>query len=287
MAKFFFFIFGLCSFSLFAQIPSLGFEKWDSSMGVWHPEGWTSTNLLQSLGNPPTVFRDSNAYQGKWCLQIKTRFFPVMAPGTPRYNGWAATGFFDGKTVQGSFPLNGMYPTNLNAYIEFIPVADDTGYIFTIMTRYNSVSQRRDTVGIGAYPLIDYQPTWAQISLPIEYKLGALPPDSASIYIFGNNQKSNDSGTLVRIDELQYKGQVTNGMDISSHIASFAYPFPAREYIYFPILPNEHQIINASGQIMGNVPSGAQSLTVSGWENGFYYIRNPKNNQVFKVWVLR
>lgn len=274
MKKILFTVLGIFALGLNAQIPEGNFENWDSSGGVWNPKGWTGTNILIPLGNPQTIYRDTGGYQSPYCLKVVTRRMPYIPAGVAPIQGWAATGYFDGKNVQGNFSLQGAYPTHLNAFIEYFPVADDTGFIYAILTKWNSGSNTRDTVGVAGYPLLDYTPTWTQITMPIEYKIGSVQPDSASIYIFGNNQKALDFGTIVRVDSLHFKGSMNVGLEQKVLEARKAiYPNPAGSYAIVPYPNSQYDFYTISGQRMYHKISTSEGrVDLSDVKEGVYML---------------
>ncbi len=203
----------ICLFSLKSisqQLPNQGFEEWktDDSKLFDDLDGgfWGTINKLRLLGPqaPVTTEKSTDTHSGSYSAKITTKTF-----GSFKIVGIIATGFFNQKAagfIEG-MPFTSK-PAKLSGYYKFIPVNNDSCSAYINLTKYNTISNKKDTIAEGLLVMQGEQNQWTKFEIPIKYYLNSTPDtikvafvSSAGTVGMGSTQNAQ-VGSSMFVDDL-------------------------------------------------------------------------------------
>lgn len=175
--------------SAWAQIPNANFENWTTAdNGTDSLIGWSSSNAVVI---PPvqSLYRDTAAYQGDYDAHIVTAPFGFVGYSTigMLVNGKATFSYGGGGgganvayESGGGTPVTGK-PTQLKGFFRYETLtASDQGYAQVALTKYNVVTQKRDTVSHSTYSF-SVQPNWTAFTIPLPDLMPGINPDTITM----------------------------------------------------------------------------------------------------------
>ncbi len=219
--------FAITSITASAQsILNPGFETWvpNNETGTTYqmPEHWVTTDILNTylnelFGNPGYSINAVSSvagHTGNDAVQMSVAVSSMgdTVAGGIFYCDSASTvveALFGGPEAIG-FPLS-TRPANLTGWYKWTNVGNDSAFIITVMTKWNTTTQSRDTVAVGGLDIITSATAWTAFTAPIVYGLG-VNPDTVFIYA-ANNSNVPTIGSVLTIDDLAFTGLVPIGIN--------------------------------------------------------------------------
>lgn len=168
--------------SLSAQtFPNAGFESW-SVAGSYSsdtlPSQWWSMYCN-------TTHQSSDAYQGDYATRIQGYFSCGIAQGI-MVNGQKPANYYN--IIESGTPFTAK-PVSISGFYKYTDAEPgDSAEVTVILKKYNTATQRRDTVGLGTAALAAAG-GYTSFTVSINYLLPAETPDS--IIIMFNSSKYN------------------------------------------------------------------------------------------------
>jgi len=258
------------------QVPNGSFENWTTTNWGDSAASWTNQFSLLTpiiLSKKSTSFHD-----GQFALEALSQAYTVFA-STYNIPGIATLGkivpdiaHFSAKT-EGGIPFNGK-PAALNGWYQYEQQGADSAIIYALLTRWNSISGTRDTVGSGAFMKNTAQLTYASFSATINYTNQSLTPDSLNIIILSSGLSATP-GSKLTVDELVF--QYTQGIEDANNSEPSIYPNPARGIINISlqrIEKTEISLYNVLGEklLSTNTNNQNSSIDVSYLPRGIYFL---------------
>jgi hypothetical protein len=190
-----------------AQIPNADFESWDSSLGYKTPVGWDNMNAATNASSVYTCERGTPGYGGNYYLMLTSRTVSGSV-----VLGYAASGTMDPVTHQpiSGFPYS-LRPQGLAGVWQYMAMSSsDQGFISVTLTKWNSASNKRDTIANTFYPLPAMYMYWQPFYLPLHY-VSTANPDSALIVLSsgGASFGAPADGSFLYVDELKFADSAT------------------------------------------------------------------------------
>lgn len=269
------------SYECLAQIPNGDFERWDSSTGYKMPVGWDNINatIPSSLSLPPCE-QGNPGYSGNYYLELTTRNVTGMGL-TP---GVAVSGRLDPVT---HIPVSGFAysgrPQLLSGAWQFMGFGSDRGFISILLSKWNVVSNSRDTVSFTNYTFPGMVMLWQQFSLALNYRNTFLP-DSAMIFA-SSSSIFPSSDSYVWLDDLRFADSMTLGIKKEAATPQLSiFPNPARNNVTLSFSSNVNtqmqlSVVNAYGRCVASntwmvaVGTYQQTIDTKAMSNGIYCIR--------------
>ena len=153
------------------QIPDGDFESWSSdqlNLYEYPASGWwSSLNPLRTLGGPVSVNKDGDAHSGNYSAHLETFEY-----GTLLVPGMLLSGTFNLLAAPNYFTRGRPYterPAVFRGWYKYSPVQGDSAAIAVQVTRWNSTTQQRDTVGEVGIIIRQAASGWTEFVLPIDY----------------------------------------------------------------------------------------------------------------------
>lgn len=271
------------SIAVKAQITSnVSFEIWTNAGNYEEPSGgWTTLNKLRDLSSfsPVTVTKSTDSYSGTYAAKLETK--EISGFGT-LIGGLLASGVFDGNASPGQNvklgqPYTGR-PANFNVYYKYSPVSNDSAAFYLALTKWNTSTNQRDTIGEAFYTELNTVSTYTQLNIPIFY-YSTETPDTIAV-LFGSSAAADNFqgqvGSTLYIDELTLPNTVGINELLFNEVAINTFPNPTSDELVVSIQSDKTQqliIYNANGQeVFSSAIFQNKKIDVSSWTNGAYYI---------------
>lgn len=255
-------------------VPNGTFENWSSPNGYNEPDDWGTLNSKTSTAGVYTATRGGSV--SDYYLKLTSTNVSGM-------------GVIPGIAVSGMLDMNNFtavsgysfaeHPTSFSGKWQYMGGSgSDNGSILVYLTKWNTVMNKRDTVGYVEHNLSGMAMSWANFSLPITYNSSATP-DSCVITL--NASGTNPAvGSYLYVDNLNFSG-ITTGITENSTIGTFAiFPNPAQNQLNVNLsgLKTEAQrmeIIDYAGKLLLSVSSNGtltQTINIEDLAVGFYLL---------------
>jgi hypothetical protein len=263
------------------EIPNKDFEQWDNFVTYEVPTYWDSPNAETGLVNIFEVTRDTvNVYQGLYSARLETMNVMGIAtvPGLLTLGEFTVNFATQEYTITGGTPFIER-PVKLTGQYRYTPQGGDTCSFSIILTKYDSVSGQRDTIGAGLTKIYTPASSWILFEVPVFY-FSQEDPDTMNIVIFSSLPTSPVIGTVLIVDALE----INVGVGVGEHgivkdVTMSFDPYQNQLVINFT-KPSAGQasvnIYNATGQVLlkGRLTTatGHQSINMGSYPQGLYVI---------------
>lgn len=285
-------------------IPNGDFETWYTvpvsqtvnyeEIGSGPADNWLGTlNALAAVPalaggpGPVTVFKTTDKYRGNFAAKAVSATFqfgpvPIFIPGMI---GTAVLDMANIRALIGK-PCADCRPMKLKGFFKFEPVNGDSCSAAILLSKWNPVSGRRDTVGFGRIVQKEAVETWKEFEVPVNYN-GTGPIDSISVLVVasaGYNLSSfmecaGQPGTTMYVDDLMLEYPAGLLEPVFSQVSVKVYPNPVSDFLNIEL---ERQIPDAWLEIFNNMGKQVQAiqmdgtrkaLAVKGLPSGIYHYR--------------
>lgn len=226
----------IISVTAFAQIPNSGFETWLTLGSYENPDGWGTMNNTTAFSGIYTATKGVPGSPGSSYLVLTS-----STVGTAVVNGIACSGVLDTitKTPKSGFAYAAR-PQKFTGKWQHMIYGSSQGAVSVTLTRWNSLTNARETVASASQTLSGMAMSWANFSLTLTYQNGNTP-DSCIIFLkaSGTNPTQDD---YLWVDNLAFTGTVV-GIDspdeLSNKISVFPNPVNCKLEISFSDLNME------------------------------------------------
>lgn len=275
-----FIAFAIISISAFAQtILNPGFETWvpnnECTTTYQMPDHWVTHDILltylnEQLGNPGYTVHSVTqvaGHTGNDAVQMGvdiSNFGDTVAGGVFYCDSAIKVmGVLFGSNEMLGFPCTGR-PANLTGWHKWTNVGNDSAQIILILTKWNSTTQSRDTIGGGVLDFFTSVTPWTSFTIPIGYAMN-IYPDTAFIYA-ANNSTYPTIGSVFTIDDLAFTGTVPIGINetVAASHSAVVMPNPFNEQATLNL--KDTQISNGKMElydVLGNKVRQVENLSGS------------------------
>lgn len=233
-------------------------EDWQQSQsGLYEqPTGgfWATLNALADLGGPVTIEKTTDACQGQFAAKLTTKSFTSLLVA-----GFLASGTFNQLNLANPLTIGKPFtlkPVALSGCYKYVPVSNDSAALVSILTKWNSQTNSRDTIasagGITAQPQANY----TTFNYTYEY-FSQQTPDSIQIVFTSSADGANNNGQVgsaLWVDNVSL--EIVNGIDLPMmpEVVVNCYPNPVTDYVTIDLqnVPGKSMvgIYNADGKLM-------------------------------------
>ncbi len=292
----FLFIFLICNLFSFSQnLPNYDFENWEESKSFNNPLDWGTSNFsVYSVVNfNPVTQETSDVYSGNSSVKLQT-IEKNVGLEIVKVAGVLTLGIFDINLSTRSAVIKGGIkyynrPSVFKGYYKYSTPGIDSCTMGIYLTRYNSVLQYRDTIGVGVFTS-GTQDEWSEFNATIEYS-SELDPDSMNIIIISSDTSIFDTGSTLLIDKL-YVDATLKINSIKPEIINI-YPNPATDYIHISfenMLFISYSIIDIKGEMLisNKHHDLSENINVSMLNPGIYIIKInvARNKEITKLFIV-
>lgn len=279
------------------QIPNAGFENWNNTSGYNMPDNWGNTTQLTGALGVYTVTKGTPGNPGNAYLKLTTltamgQNVPGVAvsgnldlsnPSNPKYSGFAYSG----------------RPSALTGAWQYMAMSGtDQGVIFVLLSKWNSSTNSRDTIGTVTERLQDMVMSWETFSLPINY-VNTATPDTALVVLSSSGAGSTITpNSYLYVDDLAFDGGTSGINDTKQVVGNLnIFPVPASNSLSISFnFINKAQNLSISlcdmqGRILlqESTNQNQYKLDISAIASGNYFlnISDGSNVQVEKVVIKK
>lgn len=267
-------------------IPNLNFESWTaSSSGNYHEPDpsniWATPNYVMDLifGNPSgsIVQRSTDAHGGSYAALMKSRNIAGNFAGATLFTGKLNTTIPFSPTAQLGVPFTGR-PYSMKGWYKYTSVNNDSSSIYIRLTKWNSTTNTRETVGFKEIRSYTSVATYTPFELVVDYTSSVTPDSITIVYSAsaGAEQGNGQVGSSLWIDDvtLEYAPTSATNIDIEEQI--LLWPNPATEQLNLSNLnANKNvRIYSLFGQAMHESKANGKVLVldISKWNIGLYFL---------------
>ena len=202
------------SSSLNAQIPNAGFETWTTVGAYEVPTGWDNLDSLTNSLSVYTCEKGTPGSPGASYLRLTSKTFGIIvAPGV------AVSGKLDMTTYT---PKSGFAyasrPGSLTGTWQHMIFGTSQGSVTVLLSKWNTGTNRRDTVAFVSRTLTGMDMSWTPFSIPLAY-YSPLTPDSAIILLAASGLTPTNNDYLY-VDNLAFVGTVPAAITNVANVAS-------------------------------------------------------------------
>jgi hypothetical protein len=213
------------------QVPEGGFENWSASTGGYEePNGgwWTSLNTLKALGAPVTLSKTTDAHSGNFAAMLETKQWgSFLLPGLLVSGNFITSSPF---VIQGK-PFTEL-PVKFKGYYKYISVNNDSAAIFAMLTRYDNLNSKRDTIAEARFAVLNTTSSYTFFEIDFNYHITGVNPDSIDVVFSSSAAGSNFQGQIgstLFVDDVSLEYATGISENIISKISIDVFPNPTTD----------------------------------------------------------
>jgi hypothetical protein len=215
-------------------IVNRGMEHWTDYGNYEEPDNWQTANgaLANIPGNTQfTVVKSSNPHTGDYAARLENLHYTVLGQAVP---GVMTNGRFDlspsfEPVFNGGQPFSSR-PERITGHYRYLPKGSDTCAIFGVLTRYDTMSNTRDTIAFGAFLGSDTAQTYEEFKLHFNY-YSPLDPDTLLVVATSSVKMDPPPNSILLIDDLAIVS-VTGTQSLLGNEAVKVYPTVASSRLF-------------------------------------------------------
>lgn len=274
-----------------AQIPNNGFENWTNTNGYQTPDNWDNLNQITYNSGAYTCIKGAPGYSGASYLFLSSK--AIVGKGV--VPGVAVCGTIDTVTYKpkSGFPFS-TRPQFLSCYIQYMPYdPSDSSSIKVLLTKWNQVLLKRDTIAFGASYFNAMAHNWFNNGTFLDYVSGDNP-DSA-IIVISSSGRVPKNGSYIYVDDLQFNGSVIGIDEISLNENNITiFPNPSNTIVTVNIdtktdITYKLLVYDFIGKLVYEeiLLNNIHTINTANWNKGVYNIQiKNKNNSLNKKLII-
>lgn len=229
------------------QIPNGSFENWTGDSA----SSWVTKFSL--FGTPLTLANKSTTFQdGQFALEALSQTVPIMNITIP---GIATLGKIsvDIANVTAVFSSGVPFtdkPLRMKGWYQYNRQGTDSAIAIVLLTKWNPITSKSDTVGIGGFIHTASQATYAQFTVDITYQNQTAIPDTLNIILLSSGRAAT-AGSKFTVDNLAF--EYDQSILSNNKLDCYIYPNPSNGLINVSLASNEKTtatLYNSLGQKM-------------------------------------
>ncbi|TAE88279.1 MAG: T9SS C-terminal target domain-containing protein [Bacteroidetes bacterium] len=269
-----------------------GFETWTNAKGYNEAEHWFSLNVLSTSGGgfEESTTATFDAYAGtQAALLISQENFFQNIPGL-LCSGSLINDEGEPDLSNLGIPYTNR-PSAFEFYYKYYPAPGDSAIGYVMLTKWNTTTQKRDTIGLGEFSVGDSVKTYTKKQVDLTY-ISNAQPDSIVVF-FSTSYDGFDPkiGSQFFIDEFKMNFPVgLNQNTIILEESLIIYPNPSAGVIN--IVSNHTTsgmvIYDVTGKCvfsLNNQEVNTQLSTV-GWKPGIYIVEASQGEKILRKKII-
>lgn len=265
--------------SSFSQIPNYSFENWTTVGAYEVPNQWSTLNNTTAGSGVYTVTKATPGNPGSYYMKITSKTVGAGVVG-----GIAVCGVLDTISMlpKSGFPFT-LQPVSFTGKWQHMIYGSSQGKVTAILTKWNVVLNKRDTVAIATQTLSGMAMSWANFSINFNYLSGSIPDSCIIVLKSSGNTPTNMD--YLWVDNLAFSGSVA-GINEEPNIINkmFVYPNPGSDNLIVSIdlkntAPTRLEMADIQGKVVFAKDLGilqgefTQNIDVSAFVAGSYFVR--------------
>jgi len=258
-----------------AQIPNFDFSSWTDMTSYSVPDNWGNLNLYT---NSSEIYTCTEGTPG-----VPSTNFLILTnqnvPGKGVVPGKAVSGDIDTVTFEpkNGFPFTAR-PIQLEYIVQYMPFdASDPPTISVYLTKWNNVTNQRDTIASGYSEFLGMVHIWTPGYTTLNY-YDVNFPDTACIVI--SSSKVNPlAGGYLYIDDLTFTGNANGVAESEEQLYFTVFPIPGDDLITLEfqkeISNGEIIVFNSLGKLLISTVIRNKKILINteAWDSGVYFVK--------------
>jgi hypothetical protein len=268
----------LLTLSALAQIPNSGFESWTSMGSYSNPDGWSNLNSVTTSMSVYTCMQGTPGDPGTGYLKLVSK----TVTGLGVVPGVAVCGAMDITAMKAKSGFAcALRPQTLTGNWQYMygASASDIGYIAVLCTKWNSTTNKRDTVSSTIRNLTGMAMSWGAFSITLNYMSGATP--DSCIIVLSASGSTPSNGSYLYVDNLAFVGTVTGMNEISTNTNFQIFPNPASQnqlnIVFDRATTSAVEIFSIEGKLVKQISSSNSNnkftIDIADLSKGQYFIK--------------
>lgn len=295
----------LSSMIVFSQsIPNGDMEHWHTvivnpnlsyeDIGSGPTDNWTATlNSLVAVPplaggpGPVTVYKTTDKYSGTYAARAVSKNFQ-LGPVTVFVPGMIGTAKINNATVSAILgqPCADCKPLRLKGYFKFEPVDGDSCGAMILLSKWNAVAKKRDTVGYGAFIQKDAVSEYKAFEVPVNYwntgsvdSITILVVASAGFNVYNFMGCVGKENSTMYLDDLTIDYPAGIQQVLLPEVRVEVFPNPVSDVLNVrlskKVQDGTFEIYSTGGKLTRSIPVREDQFTlpVTDLTNGSYYFR--------------
>lgn len=272
-----------------AQLPNNSFETWNNNGTYSDPDLWDTPNEALSFMSLFTVTESNEAYEGQKSMKLESgSLFGAVIPGMATLGEIEVDLMSQDAAITGGIPYTER-PVRLKGYYQYTPQQSDSCAIIALFYKYNTSTNERDTIGVGALNSGMATTQWTEFSANIDW-YSSETPDSTNIIILSTAATTTTAGgSILLVDDLAFDNSVGIDNVILSENDINIYPIPAKSYINIdlsvkPLSNITFEIYNLTGNrvLTSHLENEFQQVVINMLSGGIYFYRISEGESIIK-----
>lgn len=284
--------------ALAQDIENYSLEKWTSKtqngFTFEDPDEFNTSNPYMAQINQSNVTKSSDAHFGAHSAKLENMYvglLSVTVPGVLAYGQIGLDGNYNPTFGPGK-PFADR-PDTISAYVKYDPDGADTFGVFAVLTKWNSASNSRDTIGFGSYQNGNTINSWTGIDMAMNYTSMDTPDSILLVFLSSTRYQSSSApaSSVLHVDGIHTSNMTSVGMaPFKEKLDVEVYPNPAQDNIHFRVnVVSEDLVVNIYNVLGMKVDSramenGELAMDVSRYDKGLYFYEiKGKNDRTMKT----
>lgn|GEM_PF-2045222 len=256
-----------------------GLENWlqKTSNGITfqEPQGWFSLNILSLVSYPQTTLKTGDAHSGTSAVLLETKSGTMSnTPGLLTTN-LILTEQWEPVMERNLIPFSSR-PVSLKFFFKANPMTGDTNAMTLLLTRWNTTTLQRDTVGYADWENHQTISQYVQAEVTINYRSNYTPDSLAVLFSSSINGFDPVVGSKLYLDDISFSYQHTSVKHINAAQLIKIYPNPAKESfnIYAEKTVDLIELYNVKAEVVKSVKAETSEINVDceGLKEGVYIV---------------
>ena len=297
-----------------SNVPNGDFETWYNvvvnpslnydDIGAGPADNWLAT--LNSLAmvppsamgpGPVTVFKTDDKYSGTYAAKAVSANFP-LGSFTIFIPGMIGTAIMDNANIRALLgkPCADCNPLRFKGYYKYDPVEGDSCAAVILLSKWNNVTKKRDTIGYGKMVEHNKVDTYQQFDIPITYTgsgsvdtMTMLIVSSAGFNVVNFMGSVGQVGSTMYVDALSLEYAAGIEQVLLPEVSVSVYPNPASDVLKVrlskAVKNGTLAVYNVAGKLVGTyqVSKTENSIPVYSLVNGTYHFRLMSGNDMLNT----
>ncbi len=266
-----------------AQLPNASFENWATATWGDSLINWTTSFKL--LSDIVFVNKSTVANAGTNAAEINSQSINVIfttynIPGIMTLGNIQPDMVNMSAKVVGGIPFTDK-PSTLKGWYQYTQQGGDSAIVYVVLTKWNAMNNRTDTVAEGGFLRNSSQPSYTQFAIDLDYQITNVTPDTLNVILLSSGFSATP-GSKFLVDNLSFEYPST--IEDNSKLDCYIYPNPSTGIINVSLAQNTKTtatLFNCLGQVVYTKSLyGLNSvLDVSSMPKGVYLLELKNDNQ--------
>lgn len=277
------------------------FEHWkfNTVHHYYEPDSsiFSTLNILDTIPTPSgiTVYPCDTAHGGTYSARLVTRNIALLTVLIPGVIGTIHIYWAEEKAILGiRYPYGSTLPVRFSGYYKSYPLLNDSSAAVLLLSKWNSLTQKRDTLAYNRLAFHGTIDTWTKFDTAVTYWDQSKIPDTLTILLLscaGFNAANmfgsvGQVGSMALFDDVNLTGVNGFPLLLMPSVNVKLSPNPATQILKIElgssIEKGHFEIYDAQAKLIRQVPlyGNLGQINVSDLSAGMYYYKLTENTKL-------